>query len=534
MGHPDDTGAAAPRTGPFLLPAAAAALLALALLSWHVLPTGGLRAYRVRAKPALVLGRDKVTKRNAAFIRMGLMTISPAFCRPHDLAADAPEAVRLYGQSCPPPSENRLTGARPPSTELLPPPRADLPAEASEVSVVCPAEDLFGTQNGLVIHPFERGSDWERPAWVTVRSGEGALWESPAGLRIHGGSSRVGPMKSFGLCFRESYGGFDASPPGMFLGPGAGGAGRWLLITAYEASQFNNVLATEIAGRLGCRISRAAPAVFHLNGTEILAPYFIVEHQSTEFVARQYGLKEVEWYRLKTGTERLPAFEEWRRWLRKEKTGDLDVHRSRFDIDDLCAWVLAMSFTSTTDNDQGAYFRDRSKPESPWHCLTWDLDAAFNTGPYTYKDRTVDAGRQCFDILVGDRSLLFFKLVSGSAEFRDYFRAFAERKLRNELTPERVVGIAQRHLDLARRLPNVPPAALEALESSRDFLARRHDFYFAALEELLAKGAAGEAHYPWAPQEEPSAGSESGRAAGDPRDDPRPGAGKSDWTPPKL
>ncbi|MCB1079964.1 MAG: CotH kinase family protein, partial [Verrucomicrobiae bacterium] len=236
-------------------------------------------------------------------------------------------------------------------------------------------------------------------------------------------------MKSFAVVFREAYGGFDRSPPGLFFGPDTQGSREWLLMAAYESSQFNNELATEMAGRLGCRVSRSAPAVLTMNGTEVLAPYFICEHQSPDFIENRYGLKDIDWYRLKGGKEPPESFIEWRRWQRRDRFISLTEEAARFDLDDLCGWVLAMSFTSTTDNDQGAYFRDRESPDSRWQTLSWDLDAAFNTGLYTHKGVTVDCSKQCFEILYGERARLFFRLMEGSPEFRSYFRQFAETRL---------------------------------------------------------------------------------------------------------
>lgn len=474
---------------------AAALLITTSIVGLHFLPSRGLRAYRVRSRPELIAGEDKITKRNAVFLQSGLLKMSPVFCKPEELEADTQESRRQFGGAFVAPSPARMPGVRPPSTELLPVVTRELNSEVYEVSIVSRADDLFDPARGIIANPFERGDAFERISWVSARRGDELVVESPVGLRIHGGSSRVGPIKSFSLYFREKHGGVDASPPGLFFGDDTPGVKRLLLIAAYESSQFNNVLATEISARLGCRTSRSVPALLSINGAELPAPYFICEHQSPEFVAQRCQFEEIDWYRLKTEEEPPPTFVEWRRWQRKDRPVTMEIEGERFNLDDLCAWVLAMTFTSTTDNDQGAYFRDRTPPDAPWHCLTWDLDAAFNTGIYTHKGVSVDCTRQPFEMLYGERARMFFQLAGASPEFRQYFRNFARLKLETELPRHALLAIVEHHIVIAESLPNVSEEILVALRNSREFLSGRHERYFPLVDEFLNRAERGEARY---------------------------------------
>ncbi|HRX56324.1 MAG TPA: CotH kinase family protein [Verrucomicrobiales bacterium] len=470
----------------------AAGMLVLATAGLQCLRSPGLESYHHRSSSEVILGKDKITSRTATFLRLGMLQMSPSFCEPWELAADSPAARQLFGQPCPAPSIAALSGPRPPSTELLLTSPNLAPPGVAEVSLVCRSSDLFDERRGIVLHPEEREKASERLAWASARWDSDLVLESPVGLRIHGGSSRGGPMKSFALVFREEYSGHPLSPPGLFFGSEAPPVPRLLLVTAYETSQFNNVLATEIADRLGCRTSRSVPALVRLNGTEIKAPYFLCEHQSPGFVRDHYGMDPIDWKRLKLVdseevTESSPEFDDYRRWQRRKRTQvDLAEEARRFDLEDLCAWVLAVTFTATTDSDQGAYFRVHANPPGPWHCLTWDMDGAFNTGIYVYKGREVDCRRQCFETLVGERALLFNRLCQGSSEFREYFRAFVHRKL-EALNRETLLEIADRHIAMARSLPHAPQETISVLLQSRSFLARRHQEYFTQLEAWLDK-----------------------------------------------
>jgi hypothetical protein len=472
-----------------LLPATCFAVLvglALALERW---PTRGLDGYATRAKPELILGQDRITTRNAEFLREGLLEMSHRFCEPEQLAAASPAAVALYGQPCPAPDAALLAREMPPSTALLPPAGTVEPMEAVVVSIVCRGDHLFDPHHGIVANPMNMGRNSERPAWLSARLGADLLVESPIGLRIHGGSSRAGPSKSFSLVFREKFGGHAKCAPGLFFGADTPAANHLVLLNATHPSRFNAALATEIAARLGCNTSRLAPAVVFLNGTQIKAPFFLYQHQSPEFVKQRFGLEEVDWERLKANRERdNPRYVNWRQWIRKDRFPTLlSEEAARYDIADLSAWALAISFTSTADNNQGAYFRDRSKPESVWRSLAWDMDCAFVDelhqplhGPYMNVQDPIKT-------LLGDRARLFHRLLERTPEYRDQFRRFAHEALTRKLPKAELMALVDRYQKLAQSHPTASPDLLHVMQDTRSFLATRHEVYLAYLDRCLSE-----------------------------------------------
>ncbi|HSJ03175.1 MAG: CotH kinase family protein [Verrucomicrobium sp.] len=466
-----------------------ALLLVAVCLAVEFWPTDGLQAYQDRSRPELRLGRDEITRRNAAFIRMGLLAMSSKFCPPEELAADTPAALALYGQPCPPPAAGRLQQNLPPSTALLPPASTPLPEGVVTISLVCRSVDLFHPDHGIVEHPLERGRESERPAWLTARQGGKILVESPVGLRIHGGHTRSTPDKSFSLVFREDYGGRPSSPAGLFFGPETPPMEHVILMNASHPSRFNSALATELAAQAGCHVSRSAPAVVYLNGTEIKAPFFVYEHQSPDFLSRRFGLRDAEWVRLKAQEkEDNEAYVEWRRWIRRPRNPIMmPEEAARFDLQALNSWVLAITFTGTGDNNQGAYFRDRSDPLAVWQTLTWDLDWAFDEVEHMIGGRAVNHSRRPFDGLLGDRGRLFHRLYENSAEYRSSYRQFAESKLGQELSREKVMAVVGKYEKLAREHPSSSPRLLEVMKRTRAYLERRHDEYFPLLDTHTAK-----------------------------------------------
>ncbi|WP_038159565.1 CotH kinase family protein [Verrucomicrobium sp. BvORR106] len=477
-----------PRRRSLLVVPCAMLLVGMAILV-EFFPLEGLEAYEDRSAPALVLGRDAVTSRNAALIRMGLLQMSHKYCEPWELAADSKEAVALFKQPCPAPPKEVFDQKSPPSTALLGSRLATLPADTVIVSLVCRSSELFDPDHGIVTHPQEHNRDAERPAWFSAWQNSRLLIESPVGLRVHGGHSRTLPAKSFALRFREEYGGRGTGPAGLFFGADAPPVRELVLTNADHPSRFNAALATEIAALAGCKVSRSVPAIVFLNGTEIRSPFFIYEHQSADFVEGRFGLADVDWVRLKSREAiENEAYVEWRRWIRRPRNPILmEEEAAKFNLQDLNAWVLTMSFTATGDNNQGAYFRDRRNPQAVWQSLVWDMDWSFDEGVHQTAHGPLRPSKDSFDVLLGDRARLFNRLFDHNAEYREAYQQFARERLSTQLSRETVLKLMDRYESLARRHPSSSPRLMAVMQSTRAFLERRHAEYDGLLEERVRK-----------------------------------------------
>lgn len=455
------------------------------------MPSTGLEQYRERKGSHLIPGLDAFTKRNVEMLRQGLIKLSPMRFAPEHLASSSPAAVALYGRPCPPPDAAKLQPGQVPSAALLPAPDKTLPSGVAEISLVCGSQDLFGAEHGIVTHPMERGPAAERLTWVSARLGDQFFLESPMGLRIHGGLSRQIPVKSFAMVFRKEYCGTGLSPAGLFFGPETPSARQFLLIGASQADRYLGALATDIAELIGCKTSRQMPALVYLNGTRIDAPYFVCEQQCEEFVKSRFHLRHIDWVRLKDKSSEGPSFQVLDRWSRSMS------HRltfqdaaSHFNLQDLCAWVVAMSFTVTVDNNQGAFYRNLDAPGAAWQTLTWDLDGAFKRGFEGDPERLKMFSDDPFQrVLLGLRARLFRRLVAESAEFRDYFRQFAHETVTRRLPREKLLGLTDRYLELARLQPKLEPGFTPVLRKARSFLETRSEAFLAYVDQSMDAAA---------------------------------------------
>ncbi|MBN1477780.1 CotH kinase family protein, partial [Candidatus Sumerlaeota bacterium] len=75
------------------------------------------------------------------------------------------------------------------------------------MNLIVDPDDLFDPLTGIHANPEERGMAWERPVHAVIMSTDGSVvHEIDAGLRMHGGTTRDAPKKSFRLYMRSIYG----------------------------------------------------------------------------------------------------------------------------------------------------------------------------------------------------------------------------------------------------------------------------------------------------------------------------------------
>ena len=177
--------------------------------------------------------------------------------------------------------------ARYPSS-VVPSP-AELARFSPVLSVHADAPYLHDPDYGLLANPTRRGRDWEHRATVSYFRDGRLLFASPAGLRVHGATSRTGsPVQSFRLYFRREYGSFQFRSATLFGGKGdpltrlvalndlrLDGRGRWWHLV--------NPLAFDITRRIGALAPETQPVSFLLNGQR-QGLYVLTEHVREPFL----------------------------------------------------------------------------------------------------------------------------------------------------------------------------------------------------------------------------------------------------------
>lgn len=351
-------------------------------------------------------------------------------------------------------------------------------------SIVVDEADLHSPDTGIFPNALEKGRHWEREASISYFEDGVLRYETPAGLRVHGGSSRRGKIKSFALTFRRTYAGTPRAQPGVFFAGKSPAVQRIVLSNTAQVKRFLNPLALDIATAIGCETSRSQPARVILNGKVVNSGYFLLEHQSREFLRHRYGHDDFEWVRLKGESRPSLSLDLLSAWI-KTKPDNITMEKlaRKFDIEDLCAWMFAVTFCATLDEDQGGYYKDYTNPDDVWHSLAWDMDGSFFHG------EPVDRQDVDFDRVRGLRGRIFRRLCETDAGFRAHFEAFAKDRLAGPVAPAAIQALVEKYRAYARSdvFKSKRPALLRALDETERFLLARRGIYLEDLRKFYAK-----------------------------------------------
>lgn len=379
------------------------------------------------------------------------------------------------------------------------------------LSVCARHEDLYGREYGIIAarNRRERGRAWERWAHVALFRGGQQVFETLAGLRLHGGASRILSLgmgtPSFRLHFRDHYG-LQATPPGAFYS-GTSPAMRRLILhndRRFGHDYFLNPLAYDIAGRIGCIVPRFEPVELYLNGERLGNPYFVTEYLSRPFVRRRLGHDEFKFVECRVATQsqrsvRPLFYAEARRWAERAAAPlTCEQVAQRFDLDNLMSWIITVSFCATTDPHQGLIVFDERAGQ--FWLFVHDLDQSFQIRyPYVhtgekrrrhyealrngehYKERTFEIVKDPEQL----HSILYHRLLAEDPEFRRKLAQRALTALNHLVTPHFVEERLAHYRNIARRFGMKDVSCLDRYER---FLRRRPAFYRSEIERLLGVG----------------------------------------------
>lgn len=271
-------------------------------------------------------------------------------------------------------------------------------AELPMISLIAEPSDLWGAEHGIYANPLNRGRAWERPVYVTYWDGNQVGFQAPAGLRIHGNSTRTIAKKSYRLYFRQEYGlnrldyslfeGLEGSLPGTwdsekrlvlhdggqdFAFPGYGA--NWTLI--------RTPLINDLANQLQVHTTSSRPVLLFING--VPQGIYHVRHSIDDwFFADKYGIE------LAAGPAADEHWEHFAEFIATQDVADAENYlylQSQVDIRNLIDYYLLQIYVANTD---WLYTNvERFLPQSHggrWQWILWDVDYGFGLAPWADYD----------------------------------------------------------------------------------------------------------------------------------------------------
>lgn len=295
--------------------------------------------------------------------------------------------------------------------------------------------DLHDRATGILANKDKHGRAWERPATVSYLEGGRVLFSSTAGVRVHGGGSRLtSPRQGYRVYLRREYGA-SPIPPGLVFGPPHVHPVRVLMVhndvrkREGTAWALTNPLAYDIAEAVGGITSPARPVRFllngHFEGVFVLYEHFHPDHYFKAHRQRDVRLDGAEFEALWNQVHALTP-------LTMATAGEL------VDVESLTRWFIAIAFCGTRDPFQGpSQFRDPSRPRAQWFWVSWDMDASFGNARNNPFDELLlppgggQRGRRADEV----RPYLMTTLLAQDPGYREYFKQAWIDAMNHRLTP---------------------------------------------------------------------------------------------------
>lgn len=327
------------------------------------------------------------------------------------------------------------------------------------ISLTVDEADLWDEASGIYANPFERGINWERPVNVTyIPANRATGFKIAAGLRIHGGWSRVLDKKSLRLYFRQEYGQSRLEFP-LFPGTELTSFKRLILHAGGQDSSqiptnwtsLRNPLANALMLEIGGYATASQPVLLFLNG-EAWGVYYLRERIDEHFLADKYGVAEAD---LLDAPEQIAHDvivagdrTHWDNLLAYVAENDLadPTHfayvQTQVNLDNLIDYTLLQIYAANGDwpFHNVHQFRPRTQG-GRWHWLLWDADHTFAYFPTSSADKNmIELAVQEAHPHTTNRHTLLLRTLLQNPAFEEQFLLRAAHLLNTTFAPEFVMA----------------------------------------------------------------------------------------------
>ncbi len=336
----------------------------------------------------------------------------------------------------------------------------------------------------LLENKLRHGPDFERRGSVSYFDEGRLLFTGAAGVRVHGGGSRLtSPRQGFRLFLRRRHG-FTRFGNGVLFGPASQPLQRLVVHNDVRRDRDGtdwylvNPLGYDLARRLGCVTPETLPARFVLNG-EDQGLFVLTEHFDDEYFASHRPGARV--------SMELAGMEALRARLDRASPLTLEEVRAEIDLDNLVSWYLAAIFLATRDAYQGpGQFLDEATGR--WFWVTWDVDQSLRNWDHESFQYLLNVpgererGRRASE----PRPFVLGTLLAEDAAFREYFASRVDTMLNHQLTQAFLDERWAHYEEVAERFG---VADVEYRRRGREFLAKRRAFVREMAEQWLDTAA---------------------------------------------
>lgn len=332
----------------------------------------------------------------------------------------------------------------------------------------------------LLENKLRHGPDYERRGSVSYFDEGRLLFTGAAGVRIHGGGSRLtSPRQGFRLFFRRRHG-FTRFGNGILFGAASQPLQRLIVHNDVRRDRDGtdwhlvNPFGYDVARRLGCITPETQPARFVLNGDD-QGLFVLTEHFDDEYFASH-----------RPGTRismELADMEALRSRLNRAYPLTMEEVRGEIDLDNLVSWYLATVFLATRDAYQGpGQFLDEAAGR--WFWVTFDVDQSLRDWDHESLQYLLNVpgererGRRASE----PRPFVLGSLLAENQHFREYFASRVDAMLNHQLTQ---AFLDERWAHYGQVADRYGLTDTEYRRRGLEFLAKRRAFVRQVVEQWL-------------------------------------------------
>lgn len=321
------------------------------------------------------------------------------------------------------------------------------------LSVVVDENDLYDPSTGIFTNRKRKGKAWERPCFISYYDKGKLLFATGAGIRIHGSSLHKRKAESLRFYFRAIYG-CDQFKPGIIFDRESEPLRQ---VIARIEFNFASALALDLSKRIGCIVPQEHPVEVYLNGSRYGDRYVLIEHLNKEWLVSHYGHDNFVLLRTTGHREERRKSNEYQRLIKWANDKNIRMTMEEVgkyvDIDNLSRWFISQFYTAGNDMYQGPLLLDKSKPDSKWFWINWDMDCSFKNPFEPEKKNMWEQELNIYNVMHNPkrdrknpktarfqrkdpRAILFRRLRNEDPEFKKYFERLFMNVMNHRLTPD--------------------------------------------------------------------------------------------------
>jgi hypothetical protein len=332
------------------------------------------------------------------------------------------------------------------------------------ISIVTDSVSLFGYETGIYVpgqiydlygswewwgggqaNFVMRGEEWERRANLTFFEGDGTVgFQQDVGLRIHGGGTRVYPLKSLRVYARSEYGKSKINYR-IFPNKQLNIYKRLVLSSNgsdFLSGTFNDVISAALIEHLDVDLQSSRPCVVFING-EYWGVHSLRDRLDQYYCENKFG----------ADADMIDIFENnmlaegdstaYRELINYISNHDLSVNAyydyvSAFiDINSFIDYNIAKQYLAIGDwpGNNTKWWRER-KPGAKWRWFFYDNNAAMNMVDYNTIQTSLMAGGTTYPN--PDWSTLVLRSLMKNDKFRSQYLQRFNFHIDNTFKPERL------------------------------------------------------------------------------------------------